>query len=71
MFNKKIFCSGRFRWIVIAIGITAACASGHKAQANSADKNPPAVVAIFEGNACAAEDTRLSGRHVLFIAPAH
>lgn len=34
MFNKKIFCNPRFRWIAIAIGITAACASGsHHAEA--------------------------------------
>ncbi len=35
MFNKKIFCNPRFRWIAIIIGITTACASGsHKAEAS-------------------------------------
>ncbi|HTF94643.1 MAG TPA: hypothetical protein VL995_00790 [Cellvibrio sp.] len=34
MFNKKFFCNGRFHWVVIAIAITAACASGsHEAKA--------------------------------------
>lgn len=34
MFSKKIFCNSRFRWVVIAIGIIAACASGsHSADA--------------------------------------
>jgi ABC-type molybdate transport system substrate-binding protein len=34
MFNKKMFCNSRFRWIAIAIAIITACASGnHKAEA--------------------------------------
>lgn len=36
MFNKKIFCNPRFRWIAIVVGISAACASGsHKADASA------------------------------------
>ena len=30
MFNKKTFCNSRFRWVLIAIGITAACASSNQ-----------------------------------------
>ncbi len=67
MFNKNNFCNSRFRWVVIAIGITAACASGqHKTNIAPAvtDKNALASIEIFEDIAIQKHG---SGKILVFI----
>lgn len=50
MFNKKIFCNRHFRWIAIAIGITAACAGGsHTTRAATPVETAASKVEMFEG----------------------
>lgn len=49
MFNKKIFCNRLFFWIVIAIGITAACISGqHEANAATLATDKPAAIKVLQ-----------------------
>lgn len=65
MFNKKVFCNRRFRWIAIAIGITAACISGqHKASATTHAQGKPAAVEMFEEIAL---EKRGNGKLLVFI----
>lgn len=65
MFNKNIFCNRRFRWFAIAVGITAACASGsHRTEVAALVATEVSAVELFEGIAL---EHQGSGKMLEFI----